>query len=297
MPFEPSSAAKYVLLVERVDGRLNDLGPSLKRLGFQVVRAAETQAVSGLLRSLRRLSLVMVNGDTLKGDALALHATIKQLHPALPLAWLVSDAGAARALGSGPELVSDDLKKLEEWLTRRVREELYSPRLIQKLLSGFQNVLTALGLPARAAEPTLRVSLGALAEVNALMFLFADSLSGYLVVSASEADLGQAYRAQFPKAAPPRVEELEDLLGEAASQMVGELRRQVDIDGLTTPFPHFVRGAGAQHRHKAGAPSLAVEFSKREQKLNLELCLHRRDGSAIRAGELASWPAGELTVL
>jgi CheY-like chemotaxis protein len=294
----PSPAAKYALLVERVDGRLNDLNPVLKRLGYQVVRAAETQAVAGLLRSLRRLSLIVVNGDTLKGDSAELFVTIKQLHPELPVAWLTSNLAATRPPSAAPELLTDDLKKVEEWLSRRVREELYSARLTQKLVVGFQRVLTTLGLPSRASEPSLRLTRSTLGEINALILLCAERLSGYLIVSASRVDLTQAHRAQLPRALAPTDEDLEDLLGEAANQLTGEVRRQVDLGGLSAPLPHFLRGVGCSHRHKAGAPSLAIDFSKREQKLNVEICIHRRDGNAVQGSvEGTSLRVGELNLL
>lgn len=295
-----TTIAKHALFIERLTGPLNDLAPSLKRLGYEVRRASDAQAVEALIRSLRRLSLVAVNGDTLKTESARLIATIKNQHPDLPVLWLTSDTKSVRALPKRPDFVSSDLKKLEERIGALVREEFYSPEFVRAILPGIQGVLGEFGLPTRASEPCIKSNLTTLNEVNAFLFFSGDGLAGHVVLSASIGDLTAAYRTQFAKTRFPGHDDLEDLLGEVANQVVGQVKRSMDSEALDCRLglPHFIRGTNVSFRHKAGAPSLAIEFSGVSNKLQFELCLHRFDGRGIQAktGEHAMDP-GVVTFL
>jgi CheY-specific phosphatase CheX len=280
-----ATIAKHALFIERLTGPLNDLAPALQRLGYEVRRASDAQAVEALIRSLRRLSLVAVNGDTLRTESARLVATIKNQHPDLPILWFTSDPKTVRTLPKRPDFVSTDLKKLEERITQLVREEFYSPEFVRAILPGIQGVLDEFALPARPAEPCIKSNLTTLHEVNAFLFFSGEGLAGHVVLSSSVGDLSVAYRMQFTRTRFPGHDDLEDLLGEVANQVVGQVKRTLDSDALDCRLglPHFIRGTGVSFRHKAGAPSLAVEFSNGPQKLQFELCLHRFDGGGIQA--------------
>ena len=280
----PPHVAKHALFVERIGGPLNDLTPRIKELGYHVVRASEAQAVTSLIKSLRRLCLIVVNGDSLKVGAAQLVATIKTQHPDLPVLWLSKDRLGARALTGKVELVTDDLGKLEEWIARVVQADFYSPSFVEQLVSDIQGVLGAFSLPTVPSEPCVKSSLTGLNAVNALIFFTGDALAGHVILSGSLADLTLAHRTQFSRIQFPGQDDLEDLLGEVANQIVGHLKRLVESpDSECRPgLPHFIRGDGASFRHKAGAPSLVVEFGNAGQKLQLELCVHRFDGAGVR---------------
>jgi len=291
---------KHALVVERIDGLLNDLTPRLRGLGFQVARAADAQALDGLLRSLRRLSVLIVNEDSLRTDSREFVLSVRALHPDLPILWLASEAKSGGRIPSQKlDLVATDPQQILDSLTRRVRDDLYSEGLVRQLLLGFQSILLEFSLPTRPGEPYLKASLSTLGEVNAILFMMGNALSGHLILSASQNDLSLSHRAQLRKNKFPELDDLEDLLGEAANQIVGELKRRLDFDGVSVGLPHFFRGAGCGFRHKAGAPSLAVEFTKREQKLGLELCIYRADGSPARpkTSDEVHLKVGEFTML
>jgi hypothetical protein len=276
--------AKHALFVERIGGPLNDLTPRMAELGFQVVRASEAQAVSSLIKSLRRLCLVAVNGDSLKVGAPQLIAGIKTQHPDMPVLWLSKDRVAGRALASKVELVTDDVQKLEAWVAKVAQAHFYSPSFVEQLIGDMQGVLGAFSLPTRAGEACVKSSLTSLNAVNALIFFSGDALSGHVILSASLADLSLAHRTQFARAPFAGQDDLEDLLGEAANQIVGHVKRLIESPTAECRpgLPHFIRGDGASFRHKAGAPSLVVEFGNGGQKLYFELCVHRFDGAGVR---------------
>lgn len=283
-----STVSKHALFIERLTGPLNDLSSSLQRLGYEVRRASDAQAVDALIRTLRRLSLVAINGDTLRTEAARLLSAIKTQHPDLPVFWYTTDLKTVRSLPKRPDFVTTDLAKLEERITALVREEFYSPAFVRAVLPGIQSVLGEFALPSRAADPAIKSNLTTLNEVNAFLFFSGEGLSGHVVLSASVGDLNAAYRLQFTRTRFPGHDDLEDLLGEAANQIVGQVKRAIEGDTLDCRLglPHFIRGSGVSFRHKAGAPSLAIEFTNGTGgKLQFELCLHRFDGSGIRPNQ------------
>lgn len=281
-----NTLVRHALLVERIDGPLNELTTSLRAYGYQVMRASDGQAIDGFVRSLKRLSLVVVNADTLKTAAAQLIGSIREHHPDLPILWFSAGARLSRPPGDKLELVQD-LQQVEDWCVQRARGELYSQEFVQKLVAVSQQVLDQFALPTSPSEPRLTRGASALSEVNAFVFLSGEKLGGYLRLGSTVADLSLAVHSQFSRRVPV-AEEFEDLLGEAANQIMGQLKRSFTSNDCRVGLPHFVRGAGATFRHKSGAPSLSLDFAKREQKLHLELSFHRFDGAPVRLESQAS---------
>ncbi len=276
-------------MVDRVGGALSGLTPAIQGFGCEVARAAEARAAVALAGSIRRLSLVAVNGDVVVNDAGWLVSSIKTQHPDLPILWYCADPKAVTAPAQKLELVSNDLKRLEARISALLRQEFYSPAFIQQVVSGVRAVLVDFAIDAQPSEPSIKSSLTTLSEVNAYLPFSGRRLTGHIVLSASQGDLTAAYRSKFPRVKFPGMDDLEDLLGEIANQVVGHVKRSLAPDGADDRMglPHFVRGEGASIRHKAGAPSLSVEFTGPAQKLSVELCVHRFDGAAVSgaAGE------------
>jgi CheY-specific phosphatase CheX len=288
------------LLVERVGGPLSNLTPTIQQSGCEVVRAAEARAAVTLLRSLRRLSFVAVNGDSLTSDASWLVTSIKALHPDLPILWFSSDSKAAGGLPKKLQFITDDLKKLEVRISRLVREEFYSPAFVDQVISCARTVFAEFALPTQSSEACVKSSLTCLSEVNAFLLFSGTRLAGHIILSTSIGDLSPAYRAQFPRARFPGLDDLEDLLGEIANQIMGQLKRFIHADGsdCRMGLPHFIRGVDAGIRHKAGAPSLAIEFGNEKQKIQLELCMHRFGSGRIgEAGSEEHMKTGSITFL
>jgi CheY-specific phosphatase CheX len=273
---------KRALLVERVGGPLSSLTPVIQAGGCEVSRATDARAAVSLAGSMRRLSLIAVNGDIIASDGGWLVSSIKTQHPDLPILWYCADARPAAPLRK-VDLVTNDLKQLEARISCLMSEAFYSPGFVQQILAGARVVLNQFGIDTQASDPSMKSSLTELSEVNAYLPFSGPRVSGHVVLSASMGDLTAAYRAQFPRTKWPGQDDLEDLLGELANQIVGHVKRSIQLEGTECRMglPHFLRGQGASLRHKVGAPSLCVEFSNATQKLYLELCIHRLDGTTV----------------
>jgi hypothetical protein len=285
-PGTPARAevTKRALLVERLGGPLNALTSKIERLGYEVLRASDANAVAGLVGSLRRLSLVVVNGEALRADPVRLVGAIKERHPDLPVFWLQADRAAAP---KKVDYVAPDLDKLEARIGRLVRESFYSPAFIRAVVSGGQTVFEDFGASTVASEPCIKSSLTSLSELTSFLFFHGTGLAGHTILSASEGDVGSLYRAQFPKAQAVGQDDVEDFLGELTNRIGGQIKRCVDPDAgeCRMGLPHFIRGVGAAFRAKAGTPAVAVEFVSEERRFQMELCLHRFDHAMIRADE------------
>jgi hypothetical protein len=291
--------ARHALFIERITGPLNDLSPLMRTLGYQVVRASDPETITKLLGRLRRLSVVVMNCDTLKADCAKLVTAVKNEHPDLPIGALAKDPTSSLLPTPKFEFLTGELKSLQDWLASRTRGEIYSAELIRRLLTGFQALLASFALPSRPSEPCLKSSLAQLNEVNAFVSFGSESerVSGHLILSASANDMAAAYRTHVRRTRFPGHEDLEDLLGEVANLATGQLKRAIGAEDSRTGLPYFVRGAGAALRHKAGAPSLEFEFAQRQAKVRVELCIHRLDGGFIQVGDGSQMPSGELRVL
>jgi hypothetical protein len=180
------------------------------------------------------------------------------------------------------ELVTDDLKKLEARVALLVRQEFYSPGFVQMVVASVREVLGEFAVPGEAAEPSISANLTRLSEVSTFLSFSGPKLAGHSVLSASSGDLSAAYRARFPKVKFPDLDDLEDLIGEIANQIVGQIKRCVTGGSDTRMgLPLFIRGTDASIRHRAGAPTLSIDFANESQKVHVELCIHRLDGGPV----------------
>lgn len=291
----PSSGdtAKRALLVERLGGPLVSLTAELEREGYEVLRASDSNAVTGLVGSLRRLSLVVVNGESLRLHPVRLIGAIKERHPDLPVLWLQ---------GSGPtappkvDYVVADLKMVGATIGRMARQTFYSPSFVRAVVSGAQGVFADLGAPAVPSEPCIQSSLTVLSELASFILFYGPGVSGHALLTASAGDVASVYRAQFPKAQAGE-DDFEDFLGEMTNRVSGQIKRCMAPDARMG-LPYFIRGAGTAFRTKAGTPALALEFVSGDRRFQMELCLHRFDHAVIRAGEASTqMPTGVVTFL
>jgi CheY-specific phosphatase CheX len=262
-----------------------------------VLRASDSNAVAGLVGSLRRLSLVLVNGESLRSDAVRLVGAIKERHPDLPVLWLQADRAAAP---KKVDFVATDIEKLEGRLDRMVRETFYAPAFVRAVASGAQSVFADFGAPAQPSEPYIKSSLTSLSELTSFIFFYGEGLAGHVLLSATAGDVASIYRTQFPKTQTLGQDDIEDFLGELTNRIGGQIKRCVDpqTGEYRMGLPHFIRGVGTAFRYKAGTPALALDLVSDERKFQMELCLHRFDHGMIRAADSQSgMQSGVITFL
>ncbi len=277
---------KRALLVERLGGPLNVLTGEMERLGYEVLRASDPGAVRGLVGSLRRLSLVVVNGDSFRADPARLVGSIKEHHPDLPVLWLQANRAAAPAK---VDYAAADVERLTARIGRMARETFYSQNFVRAVVAAAQAVLTDFGAPAVAAEPGVRSSLSVVSELTAFIFFYGPGLSGHILFTATAGDVASVYRSQF-RGGPAGNDDVEDFLGEMTNRISGQIKRCIDPDAgeCHMGLPYFIRGEGTSFRYKAGTPTLSIDLTSGERKFHVELCLYRFDHGMIRGVENAS---------
>jgi hypothetical protein len=295
-----SKVIKRALLIERAGGPLITLTPCLERSQCEVMRTADVKTVAALVRDLRRLSMALVNGSSLRSDPLSLVRTIKDQHPDLPILWFTEDGATLKGRPAQKvELVGSDLVKLEATLAARMRDGFYSQPFVEHLKSLAKAVLSDAHLPGDPAEICIKSSLTALSELNVFISFNGRGFAGHLVLSSTMGDLRLGYARQFPDGHAAGHDDLEDFLGETANRLMGRLKQSIEGDDGDSRIgaPTFVRGAGAGFRHKAGGPTLAIDFGNGAERLQLELCLYRFDDWALGAGRSQEVGPGELKFL
>ena len=293
-----SNITRNALLVERVGGPLTNLVPQLERLRYEVVRAPDARTVAALVRDMRRISVVVVNGTSIRTDPEQLVKSIKDLHPDLPILWFTDDAqsNAPRKI----EHCAGELAKLESRMACLVTDSLYSDQFVREFQSLGMATLRDFHLPNTPTACCVKASLTKLSEVNAFVFFGGRYFAGQIALSATFRDLQEAYALSFPKDKSAGYDDLEDFLGEAANRLVGGLKQSIERHGFDCSVgpPYFVRGSEGCFRCKAGAPSLAMDCGDGNGRLQLELCLYRFENRGGAANDEAASPApGELKFL
>jgi hypothetical protein len=223
------------------------------------------------------MSLVVVNGTSIRTDPSQLVRSIKDLHPDLPILWFTEDAESKVPLKV--EVIAGGLTKVESRVACLVQNGLYSEEFILEFKSISMATLRDFHLPDNPAGYVIKSSLTKLNEANAFVFFSGRSFAGQVGLSATFGDLQQGYCLLFPKDTSPGYDDLEDFLGEATNRLVGRLKQSIERRGVDCSVgpPYFIRGSGAGFRCKAGAPSLAIDCSSGNERLQLELCLYRFD--------------------
>jgi len=282
--------------VERLGGPLVTLTREVERLGYEVLRASDSNAVKGLVGSLRRLSLVVVNGESLRLDPARLVGGIKERHPDLPVLWLCANRSAAPAK---VDYAATDLKSIEAYIGRTAHESFYSPAFVRAVVSGAEDVFADFGAPAVPSKPCIQSSLTVLSELASFVLFYGAGLSGHALLTASTGDVASVYRTQFPKGQAGE-DDFEDFLGEMTNRVSGQIKRCMDTNTreCRMGLPYFIRGSGAAFRPNARMPALSLELTSGERRFQMELCLHRFDNKSIRSADSASQiPAGVVTFL
>lgn len=293
---------KYVLLVDAREGELTECATELKEMGYDVVRATELSAALHAVAKLDRLSLIVVNCGTTQRDYESFLASVRSLHPELPVLWLTNTKHAVTAFLKQPTAAVPDRDRvaLRDNAARLLRDEFYSNDIVLEVSDLAQQVLSEFGLQTARSEPYIKSNLTLLSDVNALMSFSGEGLSGHLIVSATVDDARAVYRNLSPDQGPPEYDDLEDLMGEVTNRVLGRIKRVFESRGLSFKLrpPSFIRGPQARYRNKASCPSLAIEFSEHGGLLRVEFCIDRMSPPVeVPAAGAEFVESGEITFL
>jgi CheY-specific phosphatase CheX len=278
---------KFVLIVDAEDGALAKSAGELKDLGYRIGQVCDLKAALSALTQLEKLSLVVVNCATNPHGYEPFMATARALHPNLPVIWMGDAHNVAQFLkqpgASDPAL---DLEALKGAAGTLLRDRHYANDLVATLVNTAHQVLREFGIETTWTEPYIKASLSILGDINAILGFTGEGLSGHVLLSSSVENA----RVLFGKWAPdvaPEMDDLEDLLGEAANRLLGAFKSVFESRGLSFALrtPGFIRGPSARYRTKGAWPSLAIEFADTGGMLRLELCVDqmRAEGSASPA--------------
>jgi CheY-specific phosphatase CheX len=276
---------KYVLIVDNAGDQQASQARELKDLGYEVAQVDNLEQALSAVEQLERLSLVVVNCATNPHHHEEFMATVRALHPNLPVIWL---ADTYRVVTSflKPPCVSEsrsDLFALTEDAGKLLHEEFYASELVEEVVEAAQRVLTDFGVVATRSEPYLKCNLTVLDEVNALIGFAGEGLSGHLVLSASMASVCALYGRTSAQERVPQYDDLEDLLGEITNRIMGAIKRVFETRALSFKLrtPAFIRGYHARYRNQGGPPSLAIEFTDENGRFRLEFCVDRMNRDAL----------------
>ncbi|MBV9945624.1 MAG: chemotaxis protein CheX [Myxococcales bacterium] len=292
---------KYVLIVDAPGGEIARGAGELKALGYEVAQANGFAAAIQAVRRLDRLSLVVVNCEDVPSGYESFMASVRALHPNLPV-LLLGDARAVVAKflkQPGAAEAESTMELLKNDATKLLREEFYRTDLVLEVTDAAHRVLREFGVETLRSEPYIKSNLTSLGEVNALLGFSGEGLAGHLILTASVENALTLHKKYIPGHESPEYDDLEDLLGEIANRVLGGIKRVFESRALhfKVRTPVFIRGPEASYRSKGAAPTLAIEFSDTDGLLRLEFCADRMASARIAPIEAKFLEAGEITFL
>lgn len=246
---------------------------------LQVESAALADAMA-VIEASPELALIVLDGAVGESAGCSFVTTLRQHDRGLRIIWLgpgatsLGNFGAAppdRILGPGTELAA-----LDEAVYGLLRLDVYSPPILRTLCEATSGTLSqAFSSPTDTCERFLKTSQLTLATTSAILPFSGTKLSGWCLVSGEEQVLESIRRRTVPKAAPPHIADFEDLAGEIANHIVGELKRWFALQELklTSGTPILMHGRDYKVREKSGIPSAVVKPRLAEGAIYVQLSL------------------------
>jgi chemotaxis protein CheX len=292
---------KYVLVVDAPGGGVARGASELKALGYEVAQVSDLAQALMAVSKLDRLSLVVVNCGTNSDGYEEFMASVRGLHPNLPVIWLGDACNVVAKFLKQPG-ASDrglDLTALKFGAVKLLRDEFYRDDLVEEVVQAAHAVLQAFGVETTRSEPYIKSNLSALGDVNALLSFSGEGLSGHLMLSTSTENARTLQRSSAPNSPEPKYDDLEDLLGEIANRVLGSVKRVFESHSLSFKLrtPVFIRGPEARYRTKGSSPSLAIEFADNDGLLRMEFCVDRMQTDSLVRGDAEFLEAGQINFL
>ncbi|HEY3499224.1 MAG TPA: chemotaxis protein CheX [Polyangiaceae bacterium] len=301
------SSNKQILVVDSAHGVLTGVMEELDELGFRVIWVPTLAAALEFVRASPKLALIIASAAATRTDGLTFLAEVREFAPDVRIIWgALSEGGGAassRSGGRGPDsLIPEPFRRdaLRGAITELLADHFYPPAVADAIKSAALEVLHSLGDFRVDGGAFLVANESSLAEVNAVI-PFAGGIAGHVSVGMSRADAASLHEALVPGARPPRVEHLEDLVGELCNQILGRINvffiaHDVRVHHGT---PIFIRAAGSTLRYPGRQPSFGITLLRGELRVQVEYCLSEFERSALQSSPVATrvLPLGEVRYL
>jgi CheY-specific phosphatase CheX len=299
--------AKHILIIEPEPGRLDELAPRLKELGFVVLRATTPAAAREVVTRTGLLSLVAIDDAVGKDAGSAILEDIKSEHPDLPVIWISSREATAPL--SRSQFTPDallyhpvDVETLHADVDRLLMQQLYPPDVVELLADACAEVMRgAFGTELELKETHIRANRNALGTINAILPFCGRHIAGRVVVGA-EPSLLLAIRDSALPGSSPMEDAAEDLAGEYANLVAGRMKAHFaehDLDfELGTPI--ILVGTDIGVRYRASRPALVLVLETRDARLSVAFCFDTFDPARILAARdeaAVTTASGELQFL
>lgn len=260
---------KVVLVVDPAAGALASVMEELDELGFRVVWVPTLAAALEFLASNVRLSLIIASSAARDRGELDFLVRSKELAPDVRIIWGVrpersSAAAAPSGSSRGPDsLIPEpfDSRDLRNAISELLAEHFYPTPIAEAIKHAALEVLGKTR-PFRVEGGAFLIgNQSSLADISAVIS-FSGGVSGHLMVGLAQSHAERLYRAMLPGARTPRIDRLEDLVGEICNQILGRINAFFVRRALTVIHgtPMFIRAAGSTLRYSGRQPSFAVAF-------------------------------------
>ncbi|MEZ0315158.1 MAG: chemotaxis protein CheX [Myxococcota bacterium] len=293
---------KKYLLIFVGSGRdeLLHLTPHLKALNFEVGWIAQSEQAREVLSSADCLSLVLIDATDTAETERGVVSFIRERQPRLPIIWIQRKGAVPIFSGPPPDVILQghvEPDVLTAVAATLLRERFYTRGLVDDLVASVVGIgRESFGTELTPADPVLKSTTEQISGLSTLLYFAGSGVAGHVIAGAAPEYLITLHQRLLPNIAKPTLEQLADLLGELANQVVGRLRSQHGLV-FDVGAPLLVRGANVVVRQVAGSPALLVSFHDGPSRIDIELCLHRFDERLTVRQVTSSLPPGELVFL
>lgn len=294
------SNEKQVLVVDRAEGPLAGVMSELDQLGFRVIWIPTLETALQFIEASHNLSLVVVSEDAAASSSPELRSRMKAAARGVRIVWGVQADGArpSRAPNAANRKLFhvDELRRVA---SRLLTDHFYPPEIARAIKTAAVEVLGTVGDFRIVGDAFLTGDQTVLSDVNAVL-PFHGGVSGHLMVSMTSEHARAVYHEHLPKAPSPRIDQLEDMVGELCNQVLGRINAFLAARALQVKHatPIFIRSAGSTMRYRGRQPSFGVELLMGQNRIFLEYYLEEIDRDQLSRGEGADVVAlGEIRYL
>ena len=298
----PDVIVKKYLLIFVGSGRdeLQELTPHFKALNFEVGWIAQSEQARHAIRNADCLSLVLIDASGPADSERDVVSFIRDLQPRLPIIWIQRSGSIPSFSGPPPDVILRGRVEPEALTTvaaTLLRERFYTRALVDDLVASVVGIAReSFASELTPADPVLKSTTDQSAGLSTLIYFAGSGVAGHVMASALPEYLVTLHRRVLPSSSPPPPEQLADLLGELANQVVGRLRTQHGLV-FDVGAPLLVHGANVVVQQVAGSPALLITFHDGDARIAIELCLHRFEERLTVRQVTTSLKPGELVFL